>query len=113
MGVNIFENINIEDVIPYIDWTPFFISWEMKGKFPSILSDEKYGEGATSLHKDATEMLQKIVSKKWLILKSVIGIWEAKQEGDDVIIPLPDNKLEFEVLKVITIHDDQGVEDKL
>ena len=94
LGVQIFENINIEDVIPYIDWTPFFSSWEMKGKFPTILSDEKYGEGATSLHKDATEMLQKIVSKKWLILKSVIGIWEAKQEGDDVVLSVNGEKLE-------------------
>jgi len=86
LGVNTFENINIEDVIPYIDWTPFFISWEMKGKFPAILSNEKYGEEATNLHNDAIEMLKKIVSEKWLTLKSVVGIWEAKQEGDDVII---------------------------
>jgi len=86
LGVNTFEDINIEDIIPYIDWTPFFISWEMKGKFPDILSEEKYGEGATSLHNDAIEMLRKIVSGKWLTLKSVVGIWEAKQEGDDVII---------------------------
>ncbi|MBT5858814.1 MAG: methionine synthase, partial [Flavobacteriales bacterium] len=86
LGVNTSEDINIEDIIPYIDWTPFFISWEMKGKFPDILSEEKYGEGATSLHNDAIEMLRKIVSGKWLTLKSVVGIWEAKQEGDDVII---------------------------
>ncbi len=86
LGVNIFENINIEDVIAYIDWTPFFISWEMKGKFPAIFSDEKYGEEATGLHNDAVEMLKKIVSEKWLTLKSVVGIWEAKQEGDDVVL---------------------------
>ncbi|HJM16504.1 MAG TPA: vitamin B12 dependent-methionine synthase activation domain-containing protein, partial [Flavobacteriales bacterium] len=86
LGVNTFEDINIEDIIPYIDWTPFFISWEMKGKFPDILSEEKYGEGATSLHYDAIAMLREIVSGKWLTLKSVVGIWEAKQEGDDVII---------------------------
>ena len=86
LGVNIFENINIEDVIPYIDWTPFFISWQMKGKFPAIFSDAKYGEEATDLYNDAIEMLQKIVSERWLTLKSVVGIWEAKQEGDDVIL---------------------------
>ena len=86
LGVNTFENINITDVIPYIDWTPFFISWEMRGKFPAIISDEKYGEEATSLHNDAIEMLQKIVSEKWLTLKSVVGIWEAKQAGDDVFL---------------------------
>ena len=94
LGVNTFENINIEDVIPYIDWTPFFTSWEMRGKFPAILSDEKYGEQATNLHNDAIEMLQKIVSEKWLILKSVVGIWEAKQEGDDVIISESGEKIE-------------------
>ena len=94
LGVNTFENINIEDVIPYIDWTPFFTSWEMRGKFPAILSDEKYGEQATNLHNDAIEMLQKIVSEKWLILKSVVGVWEAKQEGDDVIISESGEKIE-------------------
>ena len=94
LGVNTFENINIEDVIPYIDWTPFFTSWEMRGKFPAILSDEKYGEQATNLHNDAIEMLQKIVSEKWLILKSVVGVWEAKQEGDDVIISESGEKTE-------------------
>ena len=94
LGVSRFENINIEDVIPYIDWTPFFISWEMKGKFPAILSNEKYGEESTSLHNDAIEMLQKIVSEKWLTLKSVVGVWEAKQDGDDVVLSENGKKVE-------------------
>ena len=86
LGVSMYENLKIEDVIPYIDWTPFFISWEMKGKFPAILSDEKYGEGAKNLYNDANDMIDKIVSEKWLKLKSLVGIWEAKKNGDDVIL---------------------------
>ena len=66
----------------------------MKGKFPAILSNEKYGEEATSLHNDAIEMLQKIVSEKWLTLKSVVGVWEAKQDGDDVVLSENGKKVE-------------------
>ncbi|MDG2265929.1 MAG: vitamin B12 dependent-methionine synthase activation domain-containing protein, partial [Candidatus Marinimicrobia bacterium] len=95
LGVQHFENIDIEDIIPYIDWSPFFMSWEMKGKFPDILSDERYGKGATSLHNDAIEMLEKITSKKWLILKSVIGIWEAQQVGDDIILSENGEEIEY------------------
>ena len=86
LGVYTFADINLEEVIPYIDWTPFFISWEMKGKFPQILECTKYGEQAKDLLDDAQEMLSKISSDNWLTLKSKIGVWNAKREGDDVII---------------------------
>ena len=64
-GVQTFTNVNIEEIIPYIDWTPFFISWEMKEKYPQILNSEKYKQ-ARSLLRDAKEMLTKISSKNWL-----------------------------------------------
>ena len=86
LGVSLFDSANISDVIPYIDWTPFFISWEMKGKYPAILEDQKYGESAQKLFEDANEMLQKIQDKNWLKLKSIVGIWEAKKESDDVVL---------------------------
>ena len=86
LGVSLFDSVNISDVIPYIDWTPFFISWEMKGKYPAILEDQKYGKGAQRLFDDVKEMLQEIQDNNWLILKSIVGIWEAKKVGDDVVI---------------------------
>ena len=86
LGVSLFDSVNISDVISYIDWTPFFISWEMKGKYPAILEDQKYGKGAQRLFDDAKEMLQEMQDNNWLILKSIVGIWEAKKVGDDVVI---------------------------
>ena len=85
-GVQTYTNVNIEEIIPFIDWTPFFISWEMKEKYPQILDSEKYAEQARNLLRDAKEMLTKISSKNWLRLNSKIGIWQAKKEGDDVLL---------------------------
>ena len=84
LGSRTYEDIEIDLIVPYIDWTPFFISWEMRSKYPDILTDPKLGETANSLFKDANEMLSKISKEKWLCLKSVIGIWEARSIGDDV-----------------------------
>ena len=80
-GVQTFTNVNIEEIIPFIDWTPFFISWEMKEKYPQILNSEKYAEQAKNLLRDAKEMLTKISSKKLkLRLNSKIGIWQKKKK---------------------------------
>ena len=69
----------------YIDWTPFFNSWELYGKYPAILTDEVVGEQATSLFEDAQKMLQQIVAEKWLTAKGIIGIFPANQINDDDI----------------------------
>ena len=84
-GKKLLDTIEISNLIPYIDWTPFFISWEMHGKFPAILRDEKIGNEATKLFEDANKMLQVIVNEQWLTPKAVIGCWPANSNGKDTV----------------------------
>ena len=69
----------------YIDWQPFFIAWELHGKFPQLLSDEKIGTEATKLYNDARALLKKIIEEKWLTARGVIGFWPATAVSDDTI----------------------------
>jgi 5-methyltetrahydrofolate--homocysteine methyltransferase len=85
-GVRVFKGIDLYTVRNYIDWTPFFLTWEMKGKFPDILESDKYGTEATRLYNDAQEMLTKIVKEKWLSANAVMGLWPANATGDDIEI---------------------------
>jgi len=80
--------ISIETLIPYIDWTPFFIAWEMHGKFPAILKDEIIGKEASKLFDEANELLQELVSGKWLEPKAVIGFWPANSNDRDSVTVL-------------------------
>jgi 5-methyltetrahydrofolate--homocysteine methyltransferase len=73
-------------LVPYIDWKPFFIAWELHGNYPAILTDEKVGEVATKLYQDATALLNTIIKEKWLTAKGAIGFWPASSNEDDVII---------------------------
>ncbi|MGZ8557569.1 MAG: vitamin B12 dependent-methionine synthase activation domain-containing protein, partial [Chitinophagaceae bacterium] len=84
-GTKIFDGYDLAEIRNYIDWQPFFIAWEMHGKFPQILSDEVVGKEATKLYKDANLLLDKIVSEKWLTPKGVIGFWEANAVAADTI----------------------------
>ncbi|MBK8708370.1 MAG: methionine synthase [Flavobacteriales bacterium] len=84
-GVFTFRNFPIEQLVPYIDWTPFFMAWELAGRFPKILSDEVVGEQATKLHADAVKMLDRIVKEKWLQANGVAAIWHANTVGHDDI----------------------------
>jgi 5-methyltetrahydrofolate--homocysteine methyltransferase len=84
-GVKVFENYNLEDLIDTIDWTPFFISWELAGKYPKILKDEVVGEAARSLFNDAQIMLRKLIDEKLLTASAVIGFWPANRVNDDDI----------------------------
>jgi 5-methyltetrahydrofolate--homocysteine methyltransferase len=76
----------LETLLPYIDWTPFFQTWELHGKFPAILNDEIVGNEASKLFKDAQAMLQKIVAENWLKAKAVVGLFPANSIGDDIEI---------------------------
>jgi 5-methyltetrahydrofolate--homocysteine methyltransferase len=90
-GVKVIEP-GLGEIAEYIDWQPFFIAWEMHGKFPQLLSDEKIGEAATRLYKDARSLLNKIIQEKWLTPRGVIGIWPANATADDTVTiesPLP------------------------
>src|SRR5690606_1184867 len=83
--------ITIADIQDYIDWNPFFIAWEMKGKYPAILTDEKYGSQATQLFKDAQAMLQQMAQESWIQLKAVIGLWPVKKTAPDTLQILDHN----------------------
>jgi len=86
LGVQVYDNYPLEELVPYIDWTPFFQTWELHGKYPKILTDEVVGEEATSLFADAQELLKRIVTEKWLTAKAVTGIFPANAVGDDIEI---------------------------
>ena len=85
IGNKTFNNYSIAEIAEYIDWTPFFISWEMKGSYPKILKDPTRGEEATKLFADAQKMLKQIIDKKWLTANAVIGIYPANQINEDDI----------------------------
>ncbi|MDP7567044.1 MAG: methionine synthase [Flavobacteriales bacterium] len=84
LGVQVFEDIDIATIRNYIDWTPFFFTWEMRKKYPAILDDEVFGEQSKQLLDDANTMLDNIIKNNWLKVKAVVGIWEANSVGDDV-----------------------------
>jgi 5-methyltetrahydrofolate--homocysteine methyltransferase len=100
LGTHVFDDYPLADLVPVIDWTPFFATWELHGKFPAILNDEIVGEAAKPLYADAREMLDKIVSEKWVKAKGVIGFWPANRDGDDVSVWTDETR----TLKATTFH---------
>ena len=85
LGTKVFSNYSLEKLVPFIDWTPFFHTWEMKGSYPKILADPLRGEEAKKLFEDAQSMLQKIIAENWLSANGVIGFWPANTINDDDI----------------------------
>ncbi len=86
LGTRTFENYPLEELVDYIDWTPFFHSWELKGSYPRILEDADKGAEAKKLFADARAMLERIVEEKWLEARAVIGLYPANSVGDDIEI---------------------------
>jgi 5-methyltetrahydrofolate--homocysteine methyltransferase len=86
VGIKIFENITLAELVPYIDWTPFFHTWQIKGTYPRLLTDEIYGKQATELFNDAQKLLKEIVAKNTFKTKAVVGIFPANSVGDDIEI---------------------------
>ena len=84
-GTKVFDNYDLAEIAPYIDWGPFFIAWELHGKFPQILEDATVGKEATRLYNDAQALLQQIVKEKWLTPRGVIGFWPAWSDGKDTV----------------------------
>ena len=84
-GVQLLDNIDLRTLAEYIDWTPFFIAWDLAGKYPRILQDDVVGEAATSLFNDAQALLEKIIREKRLTARALFGFWPANQvDGDDI-----------------------------
>lgn len=85
-GKKVYGNYDLEELRAYIDWSPFFNTWEMKGTYPKILESKKYGVEAKKLFKDANDLLDKIIKEKWLTAKAVFGIFPANSHGDDILL---------------------------
>lgn len=86
LGVQHFENIDLSELVDYIDWTPFFRTWELHGRYPNILMDEIVGVEATKLFAEAQEMLKQLIAEKWIEARASIAIWPANADGDDVVL---------------------------
>ena len=86
LGTQKLADLPIAELVDLIDWSPFFATWELNGKYPAILDDKVVGEAARSLFADAQEMLRKIVAERWFRANAVIGLWPANSEGDDILV---------------------------
>ena len=86
LGRRLVEDVRVEDLVPYIDWTFFFSAWDMKGRYPKILDDPRQGEAARDLYDNGRRLLDEIIAKRWLTPRAVYGFWPARSEGDDIVL---------------------------
>ncbi len=101
LGIKTFEDYSIEELTNYIDWTPFFLSWQMKGKFPKILEHPTMGQEAQKLYNDARSLLRRIIDEKWLTAKAVIGFFPANSVNhDDIEVYIDEGRKEV----LATLH---------
>jgi 5-methyltetrahydrofolate--homocysteine methyltransferase len=98
-GTQVFENISLDTLRPFIDWKPFFIAWELHGNFPEILTDDVVGVEASKLFKDANDLLDKIIAENWLQAKATIGFWEAGSKEDDVFVKTENSTVQLSFLR--------------
>ncbi|HLP27635.1 MAG TPA: methionine synthase [Candidatus Didemnitutus sp.] len=99
-GVTSFDDISLEELRPFIDWTPFFLSWELRGRYPAILTDATVGVEATKLFADANAMLDSIIANKSIRARAVCGLFPAYREGDDVVV---NNSMKLHFLRQQTV----------
>src|SRR6185436_16305412 len=100
LGIKSFDAYDLAELAEYIDWTPFFQTWELTGRFPAILDDPKIGEVARSLYDDARKMLDLIVKEKWFKARATIGFWPANADGDDIAVYADDARSK----EIATLH---------
>lgn len=98
-GIHVIENLELSQLTSFIDWTPFFRSWDLHGRYPDILEDEKVGPQASELFQDAQAMLKKIVNEKTLHAKAIYGLFPAASVGDDIEVTHKDNTYMFRTLR--------------
>jgi 5-methyltetrahydrofolate--homocysteine methyltransferase len=110
MGRRLVDDVPLEAIAAYIDWTFLFVAWELKGKFPQILEHPKYGEAARDLYANARTLLRRIIDERLLTAKGVYGFWPANSDGDDIILYTDDTRQEkltrFHMLRQQEAHDD-------
>ena len=99
-GMRVFSSYDLAEIAGYIDWTPFFQTWELKGRYPAILDDAKQGAAARSLFDDAREMVKRIVEERWFNPRAVIGFWPANSVGDDIALYSGESRAD----RIATLH---------
>jgi len=99
-GARAFASYDVGELVPYIDWTPFFQTWEFKGRYPSLLDDPERGEAARTLYDDARAMLKRVVEERWFTPRAVIGFWPANSVGDDIALYSGESRNE----RIATLH---------
>jgi 5-methyltetrahydrofolate--homocysteine methyltransferase len=100
LGTRSFKAYDLADLARYIDWSPFFQAWELKGAYPRILEDDKYGEAARNLFDDAQALLKQLIAEEWLVANGVVGFWPANSVGDDIEIYSDESRKR----KIATLH---------
>src|SRR5262249_21571736 len=86
LGRRVLEDVPLSEIVPYIDWSPFFMAWELKGKYPQIFADANVGTEAKKLFDDAQKLLNRIVGERLLKARAAYGFWPANSDGDDIIL---------------------------
>jgi 5-methyltetrahydrofolate--homocysteine methyltransferase len=108
LGIKSFEDYPLRELLPYIDWMPFFNAWEFAGKFPDILKDKVVGEAASSLYADAKRMLDKLIDERWLRARAVVGFFPANSVGDDDIHVFSDETRQAAVLRLHNLRQQKA-----
>ena len=108
IGTRTFVEYDLADLARHIDWTPFFQSWELAGRYPAILTDEVVGEAAIDLFNDAKAMLAKIIDEKWFEARGVIGFWPANSDGDDIVVWAERDQHPTELARFHTLRQQMG-----
>lgn len=94
LGTRVLKDFPLVDIVPFIDWSPFFMTWELKGKFPRIFDDPKVGAQAKELYEDGQRLLKQAIEEKRLVANAVYGFFAANSDGDDVILYADDSRRE-------------------
>ncbi|MDP2355289.1 MAG: methionine synthase [Beijerinckiaceae bacterium] len=94
LGTRVFGTYDVAELVPFIDWTPFFQTWELKGRYPAILQDERQGAVARQLFEEAQAMLNRAINERWFDPKAIIGFWPANAVGDDIRIYTGESRTE-------------------
>ncbi len=108
LGTKVFEDYPLEELVPYIDWTPFFITWSLSGKYPAILKDEVVGEAARDLFKDAQAMLKDLIDNKRLKAQGVVGFWPAAQQNLNDVVLFEDESREQQIARFCFLRQQSG-----
>jgi 5-methyltetrahydrofolate--homocysteine methyltransferase len=100
LGTKSFDAYDLAELAAYIDWTPFFQTWELAGRYPAILNDAKVGAAARALYEDAQAMLKRIIREKWFTARATIGFWPANARGDDIVVFADESRTK----EIATLH---------